>query len=210
MKRLLLPFFVFLSFTGIAQVSNYFYGLARNNNPAGIYLATVDPATGVVSNISSTSVAASINLTGAALDPYNSQYYFIDQSDIKTIDLTSGVLLNSVPVNNPLLNSYFDNFRFNNSDTTLYGLARRNVYDSLTMSYIGEMYLATINTITGIVTEISPASIGQGFALAGSAIDPYQKVYYYSTGDNLVGLDMYNGAIYSNVPIGVPIGAALR
>ena len=40
--------------------------------------------------------------------------------------------------------------------------------------------------------------------MAGSAIDPYQMVYYYSTGSNLVGVDIYTGNVYSNTPMVLP------
>jgi hypothetical protein len=68
------------------------------------------------------------------------------------------------------------------------------------------MYLATIDANTGTITEISPTSIGQGFAFSGSAIDPHQMVFYYSNGAQLVGLDMYNGSIFSNPTLSYPNG----
>lgn len=68
------------------------------------------------------------------------------------------------------------------------------------------MFLATIDAATGTITEISPNSIGQGFAFSGSAIDPHQMVFYYSTGAQLVGLDMYTGGIFSNPTLSFPNG----
>jgi hypothetical protein len=68
------------------------------------------------------------------------------------------------------------------------------------------MYLATINELTGTITEISPSSIGSGFSLSGSAIDPHQMVFYYSIGTQLIGLDMYNGSIFSNPTLTYPNG----
>jgi hypothetical protein len=88
----------------------------------------------------------------------------------------------------------------------MYGLARRNTYDSTTMTNTGAVFLAKLNTTNGVITEISPTYVGQGFALAGSAIDPYQMVFYYSTGSNLVGLDLYDGSIFSNAPISITNG----
>jgi len=86
----------------------------------------------------------------------------------------------------------------------MYGLARNNYYDSTLNQNVGQLFLAKINTVTGTITQISPSSIGQGYALAGSAIDPYQMVYYYSTGSNLIGVDMYTGNVYSNTPMILP------
>jgi hypothetical protein len=68
------------------------------------------------------------------------------------------------------------------------------------------MYLATIDANTGTINEISPNSIGQGFAFSGSAIDPHQMVFYYSTGAQLVGLDMYTGGIFSSPTLSYPNG----
>ena len=207
MKKIFILIAIFVAAKVQAQISNTFYGLARKNTPNNeIFLATINPSTGVVTNISPTSLSPIVNLTGAALDPYNNNYHFVGYNQMKTINLSTGLETNSVVINNPIANSYFDNFRFNNSDSTLYGLARRYIYDSVTMTGYGEVYLSTINTTTGTISQISPNSIGQGFALAGSAIDPYQKIFYYSTGTNLVGVDMYTGLIYSNPPISIPAG----
>lgn len=191
------------SWAAFAQGNN-FYGLARNANPAEVFLAKINPNTGIATNLSAAPIGNIINLTGAALDPYRQYYHFLGYNEIKTLDLATGAQLFQATLNNPLGDSYFDNFRFNNSDSSLYGLARRNVYDSTTMTYMGEMYLATIDVNTGTISQISPTSVGQGFALAGSAIDPYQMVYYYSTGASLMGLDMYTGAIYSNPTLQLP------
>lgn len=207
MKKIFILIAIFVAAKVQAQISNTFYGLARKNTPNNeIFLATINPSTGVVTNISPTSLSPIVNLTGAALDPYNNNYHFVGYNQMKTINLSTGLETNSVVINNPIANSYFDNFRFNNSDSTLYGLARRYIYDSVTMTGYGEVYLSTINTTTGTISQISPNSIGQGFALAGSAIDPYQKIFYYSTGTNLVGVDMYTGLVYSNPPISIPAG----
>jgi hypothetical protein len=182
------------------------YGLARTTNPAAVYIASMDPVTGIATNIGQTSVSSSINLTGAALNPYNNRFCFFGDNGLKSIDLSTGVLTNTATINNPNGTGYFDLFRFNTSDSLMYGLSRRNVTNPQTGQVTGAMYLATINEITGTITEISPSSIGQSFAYSGSAIDPHQMVFYYSNGSQLVGLDMYNGSIYSNPTLTFPNG----
>jgi hypothetical protein len=182
------------------------YGLARTTNPAGVYIASMDPVTGIATNISQTSVSSSINLTGAALNPYTNQFCFFGDNGLKSIDLTTGLITNTATINNPNGTGYFDLFRINTSDSLIYGLSRRNIPNPQTGGLIGAMYLATINEITGTITEISPTSIGQSFALSGSAIDPHQMVFYYSNGSQLVGLDMYNGSIFSNPTLTFPNG----
>jgi hypothetical protein len=118
------------------------------------------------------------------------------------LSLSDGAVLSSVNLVNPLVNSseasYFDNFIFNQSDTTIYGLASHQsagVYGN---------YLAKIDPSTGIITEISTNSVGQSILMAGATIDPYQMIYYFSDGLNMIGLDLYDGSIFSSVPLVFP------
>ncbi|MFK7785592.1 MAG: T9SS type A sorting domain-containing protein [Crocinitomicaceae bacterium] len=202
MKILLSLFSTLLFLSANAQLGDTLYGLARSNNPAAVYLAKMDPATATVSNYSTTSLSTVINLTGSAMNAYDNTYHYTTLDEILTVDLATGALTNSATIVNPIANSFFDNYRFNNADSLLYGLARRYIAATQT----GELYLSTINTQTGVVTQISPSSVGQAIALEGSAIDPYQMVYYYTDGQNLIGLDMYNGSIYSSMPMTFPGG----
>jgi hypothetical protein len=181
-------------------------GLARTTNPPSVRLATLDPSTGVLSPLSSGSVSNSINLTGAAYDFYLQRYYFIGDGGLVGVDANTGVSLGSVALTNPLAPSYFDNFRFNPSDSLLYGLARRNVTNPQTGLTQGEMFLATIDPLTGVISQISSTSIGQSYALSGSAIDPQLMLYYYTDGSHLQALDLYNGTIFSSSTFSFPNG----
>ncbi|HNV99174.1 MAG TPA: hypothetical protein PKL06_07395, partial [Chitinophagales bacterium] len=204
-KLLTLWVFMAISSLMVAQVPSTVYGLARTNTPDyQVFLATIVPETGVATNISPISLSPFINLTGAALDPYQNLYHYMAADTFKSVDLTTGLTVYSAQVTDGLGFSYFDNFRFNQSDSTLYGLTRTITYDTITFEVTSEMFLASIDPATAIVTRISPSSIGEGFALAGSAIDPYMMVYYYSTGSALIGLDMYTGGVYSTSPFLLP------
>jgi hypothetical protein len=223
-KQLLFLLAFILAIDASAQISNSLYGIVRQNyysyipdpfdstiiiqqfDSATVRIGSVDLTTGYVSNVGTTAYASGINLTGAALNPYDNTYTFIGAGGLNVLDLNNGGIVNQVPLFNPIAPSFFDNFRFNNADSTLYGLARRVNYNPATQQYIGELYLSKANTSTGEITQISPTSVGQGYALAGSAIDPYQMVFYYSTGANLIGLDLYNGSVYSSAPITVGNG----
>ena len=224
MKKITFLLLIAVSLNAAAQTANNLYGIVRQNyytnivspfdstliieqfDSATIRLGYTDPAVGFVSNRGPYTYNQVINLTGASLNPYDSTFVFLGGNGLITFDLNQGNITFQAPLNNPIAPSYFDNFRFNNADSTMYGLARRNEYDSTTMTNTGSMFLAKLNTTNGLITEISPTSVGQGFALAGSAIDPYQMVFYYSTGSNLVGLDLYDGSIYSNVPMSITNG----
>ncbi len=206
MKSLIFSLFTFSCTFSFSQLGNTMYGLARTTNPAAVYIATMDPVTGIATNIGQTSVSSSINLTGAALNPYNNRFCFFGDNGLKSVDLSTGQVTNTATINNPNGTGYFDLFRFNTSDSLMYGLSRRNITNPQTGQVTGAMYLATINEITGTITEISPSSIGQSFAYSGSAIDPHQMVFYYSNGSQLVGLDMYTGGIFSNPTLSFPNG----
>lgn len=224
MKKITFYILIALTYNAAAQTANNLYGIVRQNyyttvvspfdssvtfqqfDSATIRLGYTDPAFGFVSNRGPYTYNQAVNLTGASLNPYDSIFVFLGGNGLNTFDLNQGNITFQAPVYNPISPSYFDNFRFNNADSTMYGLARRNEYDSTTMTNTGSMFLAKLNTNNALITEISPTSVGQGFALAGSAIDPYQMVFYYSTGSNLVGLDLYDGSIFSNAPISISNG----
>ncbi len=214
------------SATALAQNPSTFYGIIRENffskyydetimdslevlDSSTIKLGYIDPVSGELTTISQNSLSQVINLTGAAIDPYNNFYHYIGFNVLKSVDMSSGELRYSVPITNPKGGSNFQNFRFNNSDSTLYGLVINAIIDSNDEFTQTEMFLSTINVQTGELNQISPSPIGMGYALAGSAIDPYQKVYYYSTGTNFVGIDMYTGEIYSTAKITIPKGGVI-
>ena len=223
MKKISMCFmFILLSINVFSQ--SELYGIVRKNyfsivkNPmdtnetfeqfdsATIRLGILNPSSGLVNNIGNNTYNQTINLTGAALNPYDSTFIFIGAANINTVKLNTGVIINSVPLSNSIKSSYFDNFRFNNSDSTMYGLARRNSFDPITNEIIGEVYMSKANTNTGVISQISSKSVGNGFALMGSSIDPYQMVYYYSDGLHIIGLDIYTGLVYSKVLINNSFG----
>lgn len=206
MKSLIFTLFTFSCTFSFSQLGNTMYGLARTTNPPGVYIATMNPVTGIATNIGQASVSSSINLTGAALNPYSNQFCFFRDNGLKSIDLSTGLITNTATINNPNGTGNFNLFRFNTSDSLMYGLSSRNITNPQTGQVTGAMYLATIDAITGTITEISPTSIGQGFAYSGSAIDPHQMVFYYSSGSQLIGLDMYTGGIFSNPTLTFPNG----
>ena len=95
------------------------YGLLRNNNPSTVQLATIDPTTGVI-NVLGPNLGNTINLTGVSLNPYNYTYTY--QDSWLSVDLTNGGIVNDVVVSLPSATGNFDNFKFNTSDTTMYGI----------------------------------------------------------------------------------------
>lgn len=178
-----------------------------------IRLGSIDPNTGVVSNIGSSEYNAAINLNGATIDPYLNRYYIGSGFNFLTFDITSGDIINNVSIFGALPSASFQNFRFNPSDSIIYGLIPHNFYstyyDSLLMSNIEvldstQIYFASINPVSGEYTLVSNTSFNNLYTLAGNSIDPYQMLYYYSAVDTLIGIDLYTGTPYSAVPIQLP------
>ena len=181
-----------------------------------VRLGSINPTTGVVSTVGNAEYTSGINLTGATLDPYLNRYYIGKGFNFLTFDLNTGTILNDVPITGPLPSSAFQNFRFNNSDSTLYGMVPNNFYstyfDSTLMMEVEvldstQIRFASLNPTTGQYTLIGNTSFGNIYTLAGNSIDPHQMLYYYSAVDTLIGVDLYTGAAYSTVPIQVPPNA---
>lgn len=189
MKRL----FSFLAMISVgilcyAQLDSTVVGLARTSSPAALYLASIDPSTGVVSNLSSTSVGTSFTLTGTTIDTDLQIYYYISIGRIVGLDLTTGNI-----ASDPLISGadYFDGLVYNKTDSLIYGLARSSSPASL--------HLATIDPSTGVVSYISSSSVGTLLSLNGGfTIDPVQGRYYFNNATEFVGLDLTTGAIMSN------------
>ena len=177
-----------------------------------IRLGSVNPATGVVSNVGA-EYNMGINLNGVAINPYANRYYIGSGTNFLTFDMNSGNIISNVAVYGSLSSNSFQNFRFNQSDSTIYGMVPVNFYssyfDSSVMSSIEvldstQIRFASLNPNTGQYTVIGSTSFTDLYTLAGNSIDPYQMLYYYSAVDTLVGIDLYTGAKYSAVPIQLP------
>lgn len=186
--------------------NNAIIGLLRTSNPASVRLGSLDITTGTYSQLSSASIATSFNLTGAALDPNSGTYFFLNSGGVLSVGIDSGTVLSQNAITNPIAPSFFDNFRFNTTNSTLYGLARRYIQGNGPGQGYGELFLATMNPSTGVVSQISPQSVGESYALQGNAIDPQMMVYYYSIASKFIGLDMYTGLVYSSPTITFPQG----
>ena len=176
-------------------------------------LGSINPLSGAVTNIGNSEYNSGINLNGATIDPYLNRYYIGSGFNLLTFDINSGDIINNVPIYGSTTSASFQNFRFNNSDSTIYGMIPINFYsnyfDSSLMTYIEvldstQIRFASINPTTGQYTIIGNSSFRNLYTLAGNSIDPHQMIYYYSAVDTLIGIDLYTGAKYSATRILLP------
>jgi hypothetical protein len=180
-------------------------GPGTNTAAGTTHLGTLDVNTGTFNTISPSSLASVTSATSAALDPNTLTYYFQTQTAFVGASMQTGLPVAQNPISNPIQTTYFDNYRYNSSDSTIYGIARHTVSGGIGQA-VTDLYLASINPATGVVTQISPQSVGNMYAVTGCAINPHEMVYYYSNQGKIIGLDMYTGLVYSNPTITFPEG----
>lgn len=162
-----------------------------NQTPSvsAVFLARLNPSTGVLSYISPNSLASSINgSSGSALDPINRKYYFVSNGNIISVDLQSGLTINTAPLSRAI-----DQIVFNCTDTTIYGLTNP------TTSTVSLVSLAKVSPLTGSVTIISSSSIATSMNYSSfSAIDYINQNYCFVSLNNFISLDLHSGGVVSN------------
>lgn len=213
MKKL---FTIILFFAGASSVFAQGYGIVRKNyistvfdstlnmtidilDSSTIRLGSINTSTGLVSNSGTAEYSLGINLTGATIDPYSNHYLISSGNNLLTFDMNNGTLVNSVPISGPFQTSAFQNYRFNPSDSVIYGLIPTN--------FSSNIRFGSLDPQTGQYALIGNVAYKNVYTLAGNAIDPHQMIYYYSAVDTLVGIDLYTGALYSETPIQLPSNA---
>jgi hypothetical protein len=178
-----------------------------------IRLGSLNPTSGVVSDVGNSIYAMGISLSGATIDPYSNRYYISSGLNFLTFDLNSGSIINNVPISGIFPTGSFQNFRFNPSDTTIYGMVPNSFFSTYFDSTIiapiqvldsTQIRFASLNPTTGQYSIIGNTSYSNLYTLAGNSIDPFQMIYYYSAVDTLIGIDLYTGAQYSAVTIQLP------
>ncbi len=159
---------------------------------SGVYLAKVNPATGIVNTISPNAVSAGLQLNNVTIDPYNQVFYFFSQNTMVGVSLTTGTIVSSSALSVPssTVNYNFSGIFYNKSDSTLYGLALNSALSSV--------YLAKFSP-TGTVAIISPNSLATGIMAANASLDPYNKIYYFMNGNQqLLGVSLQTGLVQSS------------
>jgi hypothetical protein len=175
------------------EITREIIGLERGSLNDGVYLSKINPETGRVSAISTSSVANIFTVSGCAIDLAKQWYHLFSEGKILSVDISTGAV-----VHEPIVDtSEFENFNnlvYNAADGFLYAIGRNNSPDAL--------FFIQINPITGGVTTISPVSLGENLVLEGSALDPFSGVYYFKRPfpNTIVGVDIATGLEVSATP----------
>jgi hypothetical protein len=165
-----------------------FYGMLRN--ASGAKLATIDLTSGTPTAISSQYVTTGTS-SNYTVDEYNGRYYMLFNSNLYSIDLSTGDVINILPINLPATN-YFECFSFNCSDNRLYGIQR----DPLGVRF------ARMNPDNGNVTILNNSYLSPCYIMGGGwVLDEVNGLYYLNNGDELYTLDIYTGSLVYDVSL---------
>lgn len=208
MKNQLLLLMLVIHLSLSAQVDNTMYGINQIINPPSFQFGSIDPLTGQITNIGSAILSNTVNSSGASLNPYNQTFSYQDEDSWLSIYMQTGTVLNDVMVNLPNTTGSFDNFKFNAADSNMYGLYKQLITDPVTGFITLDLKLATCDLTTGSVNLISPTSVAQSYTMSGSTIDPHLMVYYFESEGKFMGLDLYNGQIYSQPTISLAVSGS--
>lgn len=178
------------------EMTQEIIGIERGGYDSGVYLSKIDPTTGIVTPISQVPFADTntITVAGAAIDLQNQWYHIFSEGRILSVDIETGVVVHS-PFVDTTEYEFFNNLIYNAADRKLYAIGRNNAP--------AELFFIQIDPITGVVTTISPESIGESLALEGSALDPYTGIYYFKRPNNptsLVSIDINTGIELNAIP----------
>ncbi|MFH1297775.1 MAG: T9SS type A sorting domain-containing protein [Bacteroidota bacterium] len=175
-------------------VDSTLYGLAWDNTGQAVWLASLDPNTGVVDIISGNPIAPSYRiLTYTTLDPYHNIFYFETTNNMLIgVDFQSGGIISESVIDLPS-GQYFGPIIFNCYDSIVYGLA-----GNMTLG----RKLAMINPNTGEVTLISQNIIANSIQNNPATLDPFQEYYYFIGGDTTFNAaDLQTGELVVSSPI---------
>ena len=195
------------------QSDTTIYGLSTRQNSAGNfgnYLSSVNPYTGVLTEISTNSISQSILMAGATIDPYQMVYYFANDSAMVGIDLYNGSIYGAATFQYPLNYTQFGNFAYSCANNTIYGLATRE-YTTLVPdpfspgNFINQfdstkLFLGTVDPTTGQVSAVgaNPIDCTNAYVMnSGGAIDPSTMRYYFNDGEKYIGVSLATGLVES-------------
>lgn len=169
------------------------YGLYYNTGTSAYHLVTINPVTGMHTQVGTTAIAG-LNGLGQGMDTYDEihhRYIVYSTNKLFLIDAQTGNAVNTTVAMQP--GDGIVQICYNNANDTLYALQ----YKASTQLY----HLVWINPVTGTMT---PAGSGTTLAAGNgsAAIDQAGRRFIYSysntSGFYLAVMDMDNGAILAN------------
>lgn len=162
-----------------------------------VRVAKFNPTVGFLNNIGlgANTIGGNFTVDGGSVNQVNNTFNLIGSNSFMSFDLNTGNFLQQTPITSFTTqgNTYFGQVRFNNSNATLYGLARISLGGQQQSTY-----LAKLNTVTGNLVQLSQNPLLDISIVTGTVIDPIEMIFYYCSPNKFIGVDLYNGSVYSN------------
>lgn len=175
------------------------YGLEFDiNNLNNVFLVTIDPISGALTQVSPTSIPGLPDNSPSILQPQTNQYIYVSGSQlggnrlIFQVDLTNGTLTSSQTIS---MQGLFRQLAYNCFTQEIFGLYHNPL--------INQIVLANIDENTGVLSPRTNISGINGGSATEPAIDPFRNVYVVSAtdasgNDRLYQLDLITGAPVNN------------
>lgn len=169
---------------------------ALNFTDNGYFLVELDPLTGMFTTISPNPITQLLGGSIATIDNQNGIMCLIgldnanSVQEIICVDLSSGLVVSR----NDIQNGSITSLKFNCNDGKYYGLNLNNE----------GYFLASIDPLTGTISNLSIAPVAQLLGGANPALNPIEHVYYFLgiEGANndavIICVDLINGNVISN------------
>lgn len=174
------------------------YALYRTSSPAEIKLCKFDPASNTITIISQNSIGSAFSINAfTTIDPVNGIYYMYTNT-LTGISLATGNIVSAPNLIFPPNAQYIDMIVNHCDDGKIYCIAR-NVSPP-------ELYLASVDPVTGIVSLISPTPVPSAGALnAGCEMNSLTNTFYTrGTNATWLGISALTGNPVSTPALTLP------
>jgi hypothetical protein len=191
------------------------YGLWYDQSQNMQYFVSIDLATGALTNMASLPTVSAVAIGNSTFDSNFGRYIFIGiesgQQKLITLDVSSGNILFSVPINQNQVD--IGGLEYDIVASKLFGLHNQidsSNYDPIMQMYGQKVYFAEVDITTGTITVVDTTPINQGiftgYSVGGIAFDQQSQSYIgLLAGDNGFSLKMIDatmGTIISDVNLG--------
>lgn len=164
------------------------YGLERN--PSSCFFSKIDPATGVITNISNYSLTKILTYDNAVVDPFEQIFYFSTDSNFLGVEIATGRIVSNTKINQSNCRHFMEPY-FDCKQQSVCGLAR-NYPPS-------ETYLAKLDVLNGNITCISKTSVcNTSIAMTFAMYNPGNRFYYIVGENKIVMVGMDDGEVHQS------------
>ncbi len=192
MKAKLLIVVSLLFILPIFSQENEIFGISRNSQPENIiHIATVNPITGFVNELSDVSHSENLANLSYTVDPFEQIFYYVSNYNLLGVSMVDGSLQSDVAII-PNQLPFFQYFIFNEITQEILGLERGGGISN------GEVYLSKINPETGVITTISEEPIASQITMSGYDVDLGNQWFHFVSEGKILSVDIETGDLVND------------